>query len=115
MQGHDGRFTIGIRMHFGARQSVFPGGGTQVVALASHQSPGATQLPPEHVSLMVQPFPSSQGMPLFGSEMQAPFAGLHRSFIVQTLSSMQSFVAPPRQMLDWHESFCVQKLPSSQG
>ena len=102
--------------HFGAMHADCGGTGTQVIVWVSHQSPGPTHLPPEQVSLMVQPFPSSHGTPSFVSQMQAPVRESQRSLFVQGLpSSGHDFKGPPRQMVERHESFTVHESASSQG
>ena len=53
------------------------------------------QLPPEHLSAVVQALPSSQDTVLF--ECVQPVAGLQPS-VVQTLLSLQSGGGPPAQL-----------------
>jgi hypothetical protein len=71
-----------------------------------------THCPPEHVSPVVQAFPSSHGSP-FGA-LTHPLAGLHESS-VQTLLSLQFGAAPPTHDPLAHVSLVVQALPSSHG
>ena len=54
-----------------------------------------TQVPPLHVSPVVQAFPSLQGSVLFA--LTQPVAGLHESF-VHALPSLQLGAGPPTQM-----------------
>ena len=74
-------------------------------------APG-TQLPPEHVSFVVQALASLQGFVLFVNTQ--PLAGLHVS-VVQTLPSLQLSAAPGTQLPPEHASLVVQALPSLQG
>jgi hypothetical protein len=67
------------------------------------------QLPPEHVSFVVQALPSSQGAEL--SVWTHPVAGSQVSS-VQTLPSLQFGGAPPTQLPPEQVSFVVQALPS---
>jgi hypothetical protein len=70
------------------------------------------QVPPPHVSFVVQAFPSSQGDVL--SVWTQPVAGSQESS-VQGLLSLQSGAGPPLQEPPPHVSFVVQAVPSSQG
>jgi hypothetical protein len=71
-----------------------------------------THVPPEHLSVVVQAFPSSQEAVLFACVQ--PVAGEHESF-VQTLLSLQFGAAPPTQVPPAQVSPVVQAFPSSQA
>jgi hypothetical protein len=71
-----------------------------------------THVPPEHVSLVVQPLPSVHGAVLFTCAQ--PVAGLHESS-VQTFPSSQFGGVPPTQFPPEHVSPVVQALPSLHG
>jgi hypothetical protein len=70
-----------------------------------------TQVPPEHVSEVVQALPSLQEAVLF--VWVQPVAGLQES-LVQGFESSQLGAAPPTQEPPEHVSFVVQALPSLQ-
>ena len=70
-----------------------------------------TQMPPAHVSAVVQALPSLQDAVLF--VLTQPVDGLHESF-VQTLPSLQLGAGPPTQVPPAHVSAVVQALPSLQ-
>jgi hypothetical protein len=82
--------------------------------LPSSQLGGTPPLhvPPPHVSLVVQAFPSLHGLLLFVCTQ--PDAGLHESF-VHPLPSSQFGASPPWQLPPPHVSFVVQAFPSSHG
>jgi hypothetical protein len=86
---------------------------SSVQTLPSSQFGGTppTQLPPEHVSFVVQALPSSQGAELF--VCTHPVAGLQESS-VQPFPSLQFGGAPPTQVPPEQVSFVVQALPSLQ-
>src|SRR5439155_805055 len=71
-----------------------------------------THLPPLHLSLVVQAFPSLHGAVLF--VWKQPVAGLQVSS-VQTLPSSQLSAGPPTQPPLLQVSLVVQALPSLQG
>jgi hypothetical protein len=71
-----------------------------------------TQVPPEHVSLVVQALPSLHGAVLLVCVQ--PVIGLHASS-VQTLPSSQFGAAPPTQTPPAQVSPVVQALPSLHG
>src|SRR5439155_223789 len=71
-----------------------------------------THLPPLHLSLVVQAFPSLQGAVFF--VWTQPVAGLQVSS-VQTLPSSQLSAGPPTQPPLLQVSFVVQAFPSLQG
>jgi hypothetical protein len=75
------------------------------------------QVPPPHLSLVVQAFPSLHGLVL-STWTQPPgtpkAAGLQESF-VQGLLSSQLSGAPPMQVPPPHVSFVVQAFPSLHG
>ena len=68
-----------------------------------------TQVPPAHVSAVVQAFPSLHDAVLF--VLTQPVDVLHESF-VQTLPSLQLGAGPPTQMPPLHVSAVVQAFPS---
>src|SRR6266849_1382115 len=70
-----------------------------------------THAPPAQVSLVVQAFPSLQGLVLLMCTQ--PVAGLHESS-VQTLLSLQLGAGPPTHVPPAQVSFVVQAFPSSQ-
>ena len=70
-----------------------------------------TQVPPLHVSAVVQALPSLQDAVLF--VLTQPVAGLHESS-VQTLPSLQFGAGPPTQVPPAQVSAVVQALPSLQ-
>jgi hypothetical protein len=70
-----------------------------------------THAPPEHVSLVVQAFPSLQDEVLFACTH--PVAGLHASS-VQTFPSSQFRAGPPTHAPPEHTSAVVHALPSLQ-
>jgi hypothetical protein len=70
------------------------------------------QVPPPHVSFVVQAFPSLHGDVLF--VWTQPFAGSHESS-VQGLLSLQFGAGPPLQVPPPHVSFVVQAFPSLHG
>src|SRR5262245_53828694 len=70
------------------------------------------QAPPEHTSVRVQAFPSSQGAMLLVKTQ--PVAGLQVSS-VQALPSLQTTGAPARHAPPPQTSPVVQALPSLQG
>src|SRR5437870_44099 len=70
------------------------------------------QVPPTHVSFVVQAFPSLHGFELF--EWTQPLAGLQESS-VQPLPSSQSGADPPWQEPPPHVSLVVQAFPSLHG
>jgi hypothetical protein len=70
------------------------------------------QVPPPHLSFVVQAFPSLHGLVLF--VWTQPEAGSHES-VVQALPSSQPSAGPPWQVPPPHVSFVVQALPSLHG
>jgi hypothetical protein len=87
---------------------------SSVQTLPSSQWSGfpPTQAPPEHISLVVQAFPSLHGLVLLACTQ--PLAGLHESS-VQTLLSLQFSGEPPTHEPPEHVSLLVQASPSSHG
>jgi hypothetical protein len=85
-----------------------------VQGLLSSQLSGAPplQVPPPHVSFVVQAFPSLQGAVLFA--FTQPVAGLQESSVHELLS-LQLGAGPPLQVPPPHVSFVVQAFPSLQG
>jgi hypothetical protein len=69
-----------------------------------------THFPPEHVSLVVHAFPSSQGIALLAC--LHPTAVSQKS-VVQTLPSSQLGAAPPTHVPPEHLSLVVHSFPSS--
>jgi hypothetical protein len=70
------------------------------------------QVPPPHVSFVVQAFPSLQGFELF--VCTHPLAGSHES-VVHGLPSLQFGAGPPLQVPPPQVSPVVQAFPSLQG
>src|SRR5205814_2009741 len=87
---------------------------SSVQTLPSLQLGGAppTQVPPLHVSAVVQALPSLQGAVLLA--FTQPLAGLQESS-VQTLPSLQLGGAPPTQVPPLPVSAGVPAVPSLQG
>jgi hypothetical protein len=80
---------------------------------SSHTGGGPpTQIPPEHVSLVVQALASLHGLELL--VYTHPTAELHESS-VQPFPSSQKGAAPPMHIPRVHVSLVVQASPSLQG